>query len=648
MMRCCVRAIALCCAMGTAVADDLWTAHVAPLLQERCGECHNPIKTRSGLDLSTFAGVLRGGDRGAAVIPGRIEDSLLHAVLSAGADPHMPPKGQLSDEQIGVVRTWIESLKPVVGDAASGGSGGNTDGIPARVDEPAWRPPEGLMAHEAIDRYLERGWEQSGVVPTQPADDRTLVRRLHLDLVGRVPAEAEIEEFLRDSCDGRWGRLVDRLLSGREHARHLAGVFDVVLMGRRGPEVEQQRRDHHWFEFLERSFGENRPWDAVVRELIRGRPAPADRGAAWYLYERKNNAQAMAEALAPVVFGVQIQCAQCHDHLVAREILQAHYWGLVAAFNRTRNVDTPSGPGLAESAIGGFVSFANLKKESQRAQMILFHGRRVDEPWPADGEKEVDDPSRYRVPPPADQEPVVEPAYPLFSRREALAEAVTVGNPLLARAMVNRVWALLFGRGLVHPVELMDSKHPPSHPDLLAWLTADFASNGHDLRRLVRSLVLTRGYRLDSRVPSGWRAGPETFAAALEKPLSAEQWVASLRQVLGDPADPGTLRRTFVRRFPDLLAPEYHPTLQQALFLSNAPEVDSLFEPSGRNLATALVEVSGPRERARRAIRAVYGRDPDAVELREASEHLAGRAAGAGVKQLLWALTTSAEFQLNH
>src|SRR5207237_726202 len=93
-------------------------------------------------------------------------------------------------------------------------------------------------------------------------------------------------------------------------------------------------------------------------------------------------------------------CAQCHDHMIAREIKQAHYWGMVAAFNRSKNVDTPNGPGIAESAIGGFVSFANLKKESQLASLTFFNGRKVDETRPKDGEKEIDSQSSTLFHPP--------------------------------------------------------------------------------------------------------------------------------------------------------------------------------------------------------------------------------------------------------
>jgi hypothetical protein len=138
---------------------------------------------------------------------------------------------------------------------------------------------------------------------------------------------------------------------------------------------------------------------------------------------------------------------------------------------------------------------------------------------------------------------------------------------------------MLLGRGLVHPVDLTDSKHPSSHPDLLDWLAKDFERSGHDLRRLIRNLTLTRAYQLDSR-PAGKTAPPDAaFARALEKPPSAEQLYRSLLLATGNQAGPdgqaaglmeGELRKAFVRQFPDLFAPDYNATLQQGIFLARA------------------------------------------------------------------------------
>ena len=103
---------------------------------------------------------------------------------------------------------------------------------------------------------------------------------------------------------------------------------------------EERRRENGWFAFLESAFKQNRPWNEVVRAMITARPEkPEDKGALWFLYERRNEHQQIAEAVAPVIYGTKIDCAQCHDHPLAREIKQGHYWGLVAAFNRSKNVE---------------------------------------------------------------------------------------------------------------------------------------------------------------------------------------------------------------------------------------------------------------------------------------------------------------------
>jgi hypothetical protein len=646
-------------------AADFWADHVEPILKEHCVECHSPTRSKSRLDLSTFQNALRGGDRGAGFVPGRPEESSLYLLLKPGADPHMPPKKQLSDEQLALIRTGIEKLqaKPVA--AASSESASNSSTTSATgtlaVRKPVWVPPAGMAPSAVIDGFLERGWKARKVRSAARADDASWLRRIHLDLVGRIPTEEEVARFQRLPARKRRETTVDGLLAHPEHPRHLREMFDVLWMGRPTGNAEAERRDHHWYEFLETSFRENRPWDAMVRDLILARPAkPDQRGLVQFLYERQNNPQAMAEAVAPLVFGLQIGCAQCHDHMVAREIKQAHYWGMVAAFNRSKNVDSDAGFGLAESAIGGFVSFANLKKESQQARLVFFNGRTVDEPWPAEGAKEVDAPEKYRVPPPQNKERPLAPAEPQFSRRQALAEAVTRGNPLLARAAVNRVWAMFLGRGLVHPVDLMDSQHAPSHPELLDWLAQDFERSGYDLRRLIRNLVLSQAYQLDSRPAPGKAPADEAFARAIEKPLSAEQLARSLILAAGPwkadakspaaagSADVATTQRALVRDFPNLFAPEYNATLQQALFLSNSPVLESLLQPRPGNLAERLAALADDPTRVKTAFQAVLGRSPDRDELRASVAYLQEHPGQGGRSQFLWALLSGAEFQVNH
>jgi hypothetical protein len=493
------------------------------------------------------------------------------------------------------------------------------------------------------------------VQPSRLCDDRTFARRLYLDLAGRIPTTAELEAFLTDRHPDKRARLVDLLLDGPDYPRHMREVFDVVLMDRKGQKAEQQRRDHEWFAFLEHAFAENYAWDKIVHELIVARPEDSrDKGAVWYLYERQNNYQAIAEAVAPIAFGVQINCAQCHNHPLAAEVEQRHYWGLVAAFNRSKNVEAASGPGVAESAIGGFISFSNLKKESQPAQLAFLNGCVVPEQRPADREKEIDSPDRYRVPPPKEKEKPAQPAVPKFSRREALANAVTHQNPQLARAFVNRIWALLFGRGLVNPVDQIDSRHRASHPALFNWLAQEFEDDGYDIKDLIQQIVLSQAYQLDS-TPAGERAPPpDGFARGPEKPLSGEQLYRSFRVATGYEPDgdaandqDAELRRAFVAQFPDLFPSQYSASLQQATFLSNSPLLDRLLQPGGKTLARILAQ-SSTDGRVTIAFQAVLNRAPDAEELNRCRRFLEQHSPEQGARELLWALLTSAEFQMNH
>ena len=525
---------------------------------------------------------------------------------------------------------------------------------------PSWVPPADASLSQAIDGFIQQEWRRRAIQPAPRCDDRTFVRRIYLDLVGRIPTLAETDAFQQNSSPDKRTELVDRLMAGVEYARHFSEVFDVVFMERQGPGAEDRRAGQGWFKYLENAFATNRPWNQLVRELIIARPdAPIDRGAISFLFERKDNHQAMAEAIGPLAFGMRIQCAQCHNHPLAWEVEQHHYWGLVAALNRSQNVETAAGPGVAESAIGGFMNFANLKKESQPALLTFLNGKTIDEKRPGPDEKEQNRPALYVVAPPKEKERPEKPAVPKFSRREELAKAQTEDNPRLARAMATRFWALLMGRGLVHPVDQMDAKHRPSHPDLLDWLAADIERHGYDVKRLVRGLVLSETYALDSRWPSTASAAPpEAFARGIEKPLSAEQLCRSLLvATTGSESNaegrfPGRnerpLRRALAVQMTDLFAEQYNATVGQGMFLSNSPLFDELLQPAENNTVARLAAVASPEVRIDQAFLIVLGRLPDAEEKSALTAYLAQRTREAGAKQMLWALIASAEFLVNH
>lgn len=510
----------------------------------------------------------------------------------------------------------------------------------------------------AIDQQVARRWQEAGVQPKAACDDRAFARRVYLDLAGRLPTPTELESA---AAPGQRTALVDRLLAGPEYARHMRDVFDVVLMGRKTVQHAQRapgrRRDAvaggdyrgEWLDYLERCFAANRGWDRMLSEILLARSTgPEDRGAVWFLFDRQERYQEIAEAVSPAIFGVQVQCAQCHDHPLSHEIKQAHYWGLVAFFNRGKNKTVAGAPRVAESAVGGYARFANLAGESQPNLLRFLGAEEVPEPRPADGATEADMPELYAPAP--EGAPAEEPRIPRFSRREQFVERVVRGNPLVARAAVNRFWALLMGRGLVHPVDKMDSLHPASHPELLDWLAQDFERAGFDVRRLVRGIVLSRPYQLDTRRSSA--SLPELFASGPEKPLPAESLYRSLLVAATGRADADQpeLLAALAEAFPDIFPEESLSTLRQTLFLTNSPLVHRLLEARGENTAARLAAIADPAARVREMFRTAFARDPDGEELKEATAYLAARAdrPALATSQLWWALLSGAEFRFNH
>lgn len=637
-----------------AAARSLWTAHVEQILTDHCTKCHAGVKQKAGIDLRTPQTILKGGDDGAIVIPGDAKNSKLFKALQSNSDPHMPPieSKQLNDEQIAIIARWIEKLPSTNQFTTPVDWSAPIYAATKPLNMPAWINK--VDATTAIDRLIEQGWKERKVKHAPTTSDSAFARRLYLDLIGRIPTENELARFQTLPAKTRRAELINELLASKEYATYMAEIFDVVLMGRKsdvGKAHRSQRKpDEKWMRFLQTAFEKNRPWNDIVRQMIVARPsAPEDEGAEWFLYERKDNYQVIAEAIAPIAFGVNVKCAQCHGHPLAPEIEQRHYWGIVAAFNRSKNVDASSGRGVSESAIGGFVNFSDLRKRTIPAALIFPNGKAVAESRPAEGAKEEDKPDNYLVPPAKEKEKAEKPAVPKFSRREELAKAATENNPLFAKAFVNRVWAMLLGRGLVHPVDSLDSRHPASHPEILEFLATDFVKNNHDVKHLIRTIALTRVYQLDSKGGTA-TAPPESFARALDKPLPAESLHRSMLVALGgtNNAAANELRDTFIEKFPDVFPAEYNTTLQQAMFFSNNVKLDELVRAGENNTIAAALARKSPDAQTKVIFQRLLQRAPDQEELAQSSEFLKTGPAEKAVAELIWTLLASAEFQFNH
>ncbi len=511
-----------------------------------------------------------------------------------------------------------------------------------------------------IDRILAADHAKAHLQDSGLSSDATFLRRIYLDLIGRIPTSEEAERYWQQPSDTRRRLLVDRLLAHPHHARHWAEQLDAILMGRAGAGRMAERRQHGWLEYLQTAIADNRPWDRMAREMILARSGPeTDVRAGWFLYERANEHQQIAEAVAPALLGIRVECAQCHDHPLASEIQQQHYWGLVAFFRRSRNVDTPEGPRVAESAVGGFGKFIDLAGDSYDTQLTFFESPTIADPV---SPEQQDAPELYRP-----QAAAHEPPVPLFSRREQFANEVLLSHPLLARAFVNRTWAMLFGRGIVHPYDRMDSMHDPSHAELLDILSSDFRQHGYDIRRLIRGLVLSRSYQLAAPHDADAHHRDD-FIYALQRPISAEAYLRSIYVVLTGEATepPADQMDSFRRVFPEILPETPRWKVDQAMFLTNhAGFQQTLYSDAFLNHG----ERSASRdEQIERLFRLALSRPADQVERQAAIDYLStrsaqlvqresasgstlppnGNAQQAGLAGLVWAIITGPEFASNH
>jgi len=503
-----------------------------------------------------------------------------------------------------------------------------------------------------IDREIAAGYSKNGIEPASLCSDEDFVRRVYLDLAGRIPTVAERARFIEDVSSDKRLACIDRLLAGEDYVQNFTDTFDSILMGRgnRGKVAERKKL---WRPYLENVFRNNRPWDQVAREILLARPdSPDQAGAVWYLFERQDNAQAIAEAVAPAFFGLRIDCAQCHDHMIASEIRQQHYWGLVAFFNRSKNQKTDAGPRISESAIGGFSEFANIHGASSPNILTFYAAKTVEEMRPEKDAKQEDNEELY-LPPLTPNEPRV----PKFSRREKFVDEILSGHPMFAKAFVNRVWAMLLGRGIVHPYDQMDSMHDPSHPELLDGLAKDFIASGYDIKNLVRGIVASRPYQINSKRSLGVD-NPALFARSIERALTAEQLARSIQIALQQRAENDhPLLPDLRERMPDVLPETIVTDVGDALFLTNNPKMHQVILEASQNdgLVARLASNADPKSSVDELFVAILGRHPDRTECEAILEFTQRPSAVESYEReilrwqsAVWAVLTSAEFRFNH
>jgi len=398
--------------------------------------------------------------------------------------------------------------------------------LPAWGDEPL---------HVRIDQLIEA----DQLVPlAAPANDLEFLRRVTLDLVGRIPATAEARAFAADASPDKRAAVIDRLLASPEYARHMANVFDVALMERR---PEKSVPIAEWQRYLYDSFAANKPYDQLVREILSADGVePAARAQARFYLDREGEANLLTRDVGRIFLGMDLQCAQCHDHPLIADYYQADYQGLYAFFNRSvLFTDKEKKVFFAEKADGD-VNYQSVFDASRKGTALpkLPGGENVPEPIFTKGEEYVTAPADGVRP------------VPKYSRRAQLSQELTAGkNRLFDRAITNRLWAHMMGRGLVDPVDLHHDGNLPSHPAVLALLAESFPAMKYDIKALLAQIARTRAYArsidLPADVPArgpqlepqvvAWNADRAAFAAKYENLQDAASKVgAELSTARGD------------------------------------------------------------------------------------------------------------------
>ncbi|MCA9060048.1 MAG: DUF1549 domain-containing protein, partial [Planctomycetaceae bacterium] len=379
------------------------------------------------------------------------------------------------------------------------------------------RPGEVLTAKDtaaAIDQLVVNAWKEAGATPADLASDAEYLRRVSLDVAGRIPSVAEIREFLADQTPDKRQRVVEELLDRPAYVRNMTTILRNSLIPQANSNAQFRGLIPGFEAWLWERISAGTAYDQIAREIITTPIGAANPGGpvlttasspeAFFLV-RELKPENLTTGTARAFLGVRIDCAQCHDHPFDNW-KQKQFWSLAAFYSGF------AAPEAAEDAV-----LVMRERTDVREITIPATGEVVPAVF-LDGET-----------------PQWTDAATEESRsRRLLAEWVTAPeNPYFARMAVNRLWGQFFGRGLVHPIDDFSESNPPSHPEVLDLLASQFALHHYDLRFLVRAITATRVYQSSSVITKVGPQDEELFTRAALRGLTPEQFFDSLAEAVG-------------------------------------------------------------------------------------------------------------------
>jgi hypothetical protein len=356
---------------------------------------------------------------------------------------------------------------------------------------PAYVDAAELPLHQLIDQHIDAALAEQKLTAADPASDSEFMRRVYLDLTGTIPDSKTARAFIEDADAQKRTELIDQLLASENYATHMATVFDVMLMESR---PDKYVTTSEWRTFLADSFRANKPLNALVAEILGADGVDEKlRPAAKFYLDRAVAKDVLVRDIGRLFLGVDLQCAQCHDHPEIDDYLHQHYHGLSVFVAGSKTFKQPDGKFVLQEVVMREVEFASVfepDKTNKTGPRLL--DALMEVPEVKEGEEYVEKPSRTIR------------SVPKFSLRKLLAEKLpSKETPEFSRAMANRLWAMLMGRGIVHPLDMHHSDNPPSHPDLLNELAIRLTSTKYDVKAFLRNMTLSATYQRSSFIPDG-------------------------------------------------------------------------------------------------------------------------------------------------
>ena len=514
------------------------------------------------------------------------------------------PDGRLAGRQVG--ETAIQVL-------AGGQSASATVGV---IEEPVAAYPE-VPRHNVIDEHVFAKARKFHLVPSPLSSDAEFLRRLCLDLTGRLPPVHRVRQFLADRDPQKRDRLIDLLLRSPEFVDHWSWRFYDFLRV-----ISPVYKD-----WVRRAIAENKPYDQFARERV---AAQGFDGPSRHYEDMGGTAvplpqNAMGEQVR-VFLGRRMDCAQCHDHPY-EAWSQDQFWGLTAFFGRLSNLH-PGFPQVDFVIMDDPEGYGTFGRGSK-----VVHPRTKQEVRPRflDGS-----------PLPRDRQD---------DWRLALAEWMTSpDNPYFAPAMANRMWGYFFGRGIVDPVDDFRSNNLATHPRLLEALAGYFVRSGYDLRSLIRLMVESRTYQLSGDPNSTNHYDRVNYSRALPRPLDSEVLLRAISHVSGVKGEDGNFFNVYGK--PDLSSiPErdMKPSLLQALHQLAGPTFTAKLSREGGRVDRLLQRQASDEAIIEELYLAALSRFPTESEQAGLKAMIRRQdSRREAVEDLLWALVNSEQFLNNH